>query len=458
MSPRADMTLFTRAFPVAVSVCLAGGVLSAARPHYGGTLRIETGSIMRHVNALAYETLVAIDAAGGVRPVLARSWTGDARGRRWTFHLRPDVVLHDGSILQPAQVAAALQALHADWQITPDADAVAIDLGHDAPGLPWELADSSNAIGIRLSAGAQIGSGPFRVERVDAGTIVLRAHDDYWDSRPFLDAIELRMRAATDQLTDLETGRADMVPIQPTDVRRVEQRQMRIEASRPLQLVVLAFEAPFASPANDAIRRTFATAIDRGAIARVVLQGRAEPADGLLPEWISGYAPFVLVRTASSMRPPAIAALAADRRTLALRVGPADPMAQAIAQRIAVNARDAGFTVNVQAPAGLGPRFDVRLLRVPFRAATPADALTDVMTGIGARTITLVGRVDTPDGGAPVETVLATERALVARDIVVPIVHVPELYALSGRVQSWNGPVVLPDGAWNLANVWVSPP
>jgi hypothetical protein len=84
--------------------------------------------------------------------------------------------------------------------------------------------------------------------------------------------------------------------------------------------------------------------------------------------------------------------------------------------------------------------------------------LTDVMTGIGARTITLVGRVDTPDGGAPVETVLATERALVARDIVVPIVHVPELYALSGRVQSWNGPVVLPDGAWNLANVWVSPP
>jgi hypothetical protein len=66
--------------------------------------------------------------------------------------------------------------------------------------------------------------------------------------------------------------------------------------------------------------------------------------------------------------------------------------------------------------------------------------------------------VDTPDGGAPVETVLATERALVARDIVVPIVHVPELYALSGRVQSWNGPVVLPDGAWNLANVWLSPP
>ena len=454
------MTLFTRAFPVAVSVCLAGGVLGAARPHYGGTLRIETGSagVMRHVNALAYETLVTIDATGGLRPVLATSWTGDAGGRRWSFHLRRGVVLHDGSILQPVQVAAALQALHADWQITPDVDSVAIDPGRDAPGLPWEIADSSSAISIHSSAGQPIGSGPFHVERVDAGTIALRAHDNYWDSRPFLDAIELRTRAATDQLTDLEAGRADMVPIQPTDVRRVEQRQLRIEASRPLELVVLAFEAPFAAPTNDAIRRTFAAAIDRGAIARVVLQGRAEPTEALLPEWISGYPPFVLVRTASLMRPPAIAALPAARRTLALRVGAADPTAQAIAQRIAVNARDAGFTVNVQAPAGLGPRFDVRLLRVPFRAATPADALTDVVTGIGARTITLVGRLDVPDRGASVETVLATERALVARDVIIPIVHVPELYALSGRVQSWNGPIVLPNGAWNLANVWLSAP
>ena len=460
MSPRADMTPFTRAFPVAVSVCLAGVVLSAARPHYGGTLRIETGSagIMRPVNALAYETLVAIDAAGGLRPVLATSWTGDARGRRWTFHLRRGVALHDGSMLQPGQVAAALQARHADWQITPDADSIAIDPGRDAPGLAWELADSSNAVTIRSSAGAQLGSGPFRVERVDAGAVVLRAHDDYWDSRPFLDAIELRTRSTTDQLTDLETGRADMVPIQPTDIPRVEQRQLRIEASRPLELFVLAFEAPFASPTNDAIRRTFATAIDRGGIARVVLQGRAEPAEALLPDWISGYAPFVLVRTASPMRPPAVAALPADRRTLALRVGPADPTAQAIAQRIAVNARDAGFTVSVQAPAGLGPRFDVRLLRVSVRAATPADALTDVMTGIGARTIALVGRLDAPDRAAPVETVLTTERALLARDILVPIVHVPQLYALSGRVQSWNGPAVLPNGVWNLANAWLSAP
>jgi peptide/nickel transport system substrate-binding protein len=455
------MTRFTRAFPAAVSVCLAAGVLHAARPHYGGTLRIETSTAgaMRHVNALACETLVAIGPDGGLRPTLATSWEADARGRRWTFRLRRGIRLHDGSTLQPAQVVAALQAVHGDWQIAPQPDAISIDPGRDAPDLPWELADAASAIVIHPPAGPLIGSGPFRVERVDAGVITLRAHDDYWDSRPFLDAVEVRTtRAAADQLTDVETGRADMVPIEPTDVRRMEQRQLRIAASRPLELFVLAFEAPFAGGANDAVRRTLAAAIDRAAIARVVLQGRAEPADALLPQWVSGYAPFVLERVAEPLPRSAVAALPAERRTLALRAAASDPVAQAIAQRIAVNARDAGFTMTVQAPSGLGPRFDVRLLRVPVRAATPAEALADVMTSLGPRTLTLVGRATPPDAGASVDAVLRIERALLERDILVPVAHVPELYAIGSRVHSWNGPAVVPSGAWNLANVWLSAP
>jgi ABC-type transport system substrate-binding protein len=455
------MTPFKPAFPVVVSVCLAGGALTAARPHYGGTLRIETtdAGAMRRVNALAYETLVTVDATGGLRPLLATSWEADGQGRRWTFHLRRGVRLHDGSMLQALQVAAALRAVHADWQIAPDGEAIAIDPGREAPDLAWELANRADAIVIRPAAGPLVGSGPFRVERVDAGLITLRAHDDYWESRPFVDTIEVRTaRSPADWLSDVETGRADMVPMQPTDARRVEQRQLRIEASRPLELFALAFEASLAATANDALRRTLAAAIDRAAIARVVLQGRADPADALLPQWVSGYAPFVLAKGAAPLSRSAVVALPADRRTLALRVTASDSIAQAIAQRIAVNARDAGFSLTVQAPAGLGPRFDLRMVRVPLRAAAPADALADVMTGFGTRTVALVGRLTPPEAGASIETVLRTERALLERDVIIPIVHVPELYAVSARLQSWNGPAVLPSGAWNLANVWLSAP
>jgi ABC-type transport system substrate-binding protein len=455
------MTHFRRLFPVAVSVCLAGAVLGAARPRYGGTLKLETTDTgaMRHINALAYEGLVAIDGSGALRPALATSWDPDAGGRRWTFKLRHGVKLHDGSTLQSPQIAATLRDVHGDWQISSEGDALTVDPGRDVQDLPWQLADSSNAIAVRQGAGAVVGSGPFRIERVEAGLIALRAHDEYWDSRPFLDAVEVRTaRSLADQLTDVETGRADMVSIQPTDVRRIEQRQLRIESSGSLELMALAFEPPLATSASEAVRRTLAAAIDRAAIARVVLQGRAEAANALLPQWVSGYAPFVFDGKAAPLSRTAVTALPADRRTLALRVTPSDPVAQAVAQRIAVNARDAGFAVTVQAPAGLGPRFDLRLVRLPFRAAGPPQALSDLMAGLGPRVLTLLGRITPPNAGASIEDVLLTERAVLAADIIVPVVHVPELYAIGVRMQSWNGRAVLPSGAWNLANVWLNTP
>lgn len=455
------MTRFKPTFLAAVSALLATVTVDAARPHYGGTLRIETtdAAVMRRVNALAYETLVAIDPAGGLRPALATSWQGDAGGRRWTFRLRRSVKLHDGSPLQPSHVAAALQAMHADWRITPDADTLGIEAGRDAPDLPRELADPMNAVAIKPVSGASIGTGPFRVERVEAGLIALRAHEDYWDSRPFLDAIEVRTnRPPADQLTDLEAARADMVMIQPTDGRRVEQRGFRIESSRPIELFVLAFEPHVATAAGESIRRTLSAAIDRGAIARVVLQGRADAAAALLPQWVSGSSPIAPGGAGEALSRSAVAALPADRRTLALRVAVSDPTAQAVAQRIAVNAREAGFTMTVQSPAGLGPRFDVRLLRAPMRGVMPSAALADVMTSLGPRTIALAGRLTPPEPGEPLDTVLRTERALLERSVIVPIVHVPELYAVSPRVESWNGPAVLASGAWNLANVWLGAP
>jgi peptide/nickel transport system substrate-binding protein len=437
-------------------------VLDAARPRYGGTLKLETtdSDAMRHVNALAYEGLVAIDASGLLRPVLASSWDSDAGGRRWTFRLRRGVKLHDGSTLQPPQVAATLREAHGNWQISIEGDSLAIDPGRETPDLPSQLADSSNAIAIHQGTGTAVGSGPFRIERVEAGLIALRAHDEYWDSRPFVDVVEVRTAGSpADQLTNVETGRADIASIQPTDVRRIEQRQLRIESSRPLELIALAFEPPLATSASEAVRRTLAAAIDRAAIARVVLQGRAEPASALLPQWVSGYAPFVFDGgKAAPLSRGAVTALPAGRRALALRVAPSDPVAQAVAQRIAVNARDAGFVLTVQSPAGLGPRFDVRLLRLPFRAAAPPEALSDLTAGLGPRMLTLLGRITRPDTGASLEDVLAAERAMLSTDIVIPVVHVPELYAVGPRVQSWNGPAVLPSGAWNLADVWLNAP
>jgi hypothetical protein len=97
-------------------------------------------------------------------------------------------------------------------------------------------------------------------------------------------------------------------------------------------------------------------------------------------------------------------------------------------------------------------------MRLPLRAAAPPEALADVMTALGPRILTLLGRITRPDPGASLEDVLSAERTLLATDVIVPVVHIPELYAVGPRVQSWNGPTVLSAGAWNLANVWLNAP
>jgi ABC-type transport system substrate-binding protein len=457
------MTRFKPAFPALVSALLIGSVLTAARPHYGGTLRIETAApadaiTSRLVLPLAYETLVAVDPAGGLRPLLAISWEGDTRGTRWVARLRNGVKLHDSSVLSSSQVVTTLRASHPEWQVTADGTAVVIEPGREEPDLPWELADQRNAIAVRQPSGVVVGTGPFRMERIDAGGLALRAHDDYWGGRPFVDVVQIRMgRSPADQLADLEGGRADMVSVQPADVRRLEQRQLRIAASRALELFALVFEPQLATPANSALRRTLASAIDRAAIARVVLQSQAEPADALLPQWLSGYAPFVLARLGEPLSRPAVARLPPERRALALRVAASDSTAQAIAQRIAVNAREAGFALTVQAPAGLGPRFDLRIVRLPVEPTSPGRAIATIMTELGPRTMLLTGRVAAPGPGTPLDEIARVERALLERDVVVPIVHVPELYGLGHRLESWNGPPVSPSGGWNLADVWLGP-
>src|SRR5947208_15400966 len=120
-------------YVVAGAVAIA--VVGAARPPYGGTPRVETPAIVRtldpvtatndaaasasrnRLRPLVFETLVPVDPARGLQPLLARSWEGDARGTRWRFHLRSGVVLHDGSMLEPWQVATALRTSGNAWNV-----------------------------------------------------------------------------------------------------------------------------------------------------------------------------------------------------------------------------------------------------------------------------------------------------------------------------------------------------
>jgi ABC-type oligopeptide transport system substrate-binding subunit len=466
------MKRFISASLALASVCLAGAAIHGARPEYGGTLRVQIdatirsldpaaasgdaaeGAARRRALGLVFETLVAAEA-DGLRPMLATSWESDPRAARWQFRLRSGVRLHDGSVLEAWQVATVLRASEPAWTIAADGDAVIINTGEPVRDLPWVLADLRHAVVVRASGGALAGTGPFAIERLEPARLSLRAHDRYWAGRPFVDVVRIEMgRSRAVQLSDLEGGRADVVSATPLDARRITQRGLHVAASHPLEVVALVFEPHRSSAAAIALRRTLAAAINRTSMCAVLLQRLAEPADALVPRWLSGYAPLFALDSKATLSRSAIAALPLDQRELAIRIDASDALIQAIADRVAVDGREAGFATKVQAPAGLAPRPDARVIRVHLAATTPDRALAAIVERLSARDAVTPAAAALPLA-ASLDAVYQAEQKLLDRSVVVPLVHLPEIYGLSDRVGTWNAPAVRASGGWNFADIWL---
>ena len=227
------------------------------------------------------------------------------------------------------------------------------------------------------------------------------------------------------------------------------------EASQPIELLALVFEGQRATSTSEATRRALALAINRPAICAVLLQRQGEPASALLPHWLSGYGSLFATSYSGASARALGTSLPADQRTLALRVEPTDPVSQSVAERIAVDGREAGITIKVEPAGTLAPRPDVRLIRVMLSPTSPERALARLLADLGPRITALLTPDPPPGPGAALEAVYQFERALVEHHIIVPIVHIPELYGIGAQVESWNGPIVLPSGAWDLASVWI---
>ena len=109
----------------------------------------------------------------------------------------------------------------------------------------------------------------------------------------------------------------------------------------------------------------------------------------------------------------------------------------------------------MQAPAGLAPRPDARLVRLALEPTAPDRTLAALLADLGGRTVALATAAPAPPAGATLEAVVAFERALLQGSVVVPVVRVPELYGLGEGVHVFDGDAVAPTGGWNFANVWV---
>jgi MarR-like DNA-binding transcriptional regulator SgrR of sgrS sRNA len=408
-----------------------------------------------HLLPLVFETLVTVDRDACLTPLLAVSWEHDARAARWRFRLRPGAKSHDGRVIDAAQVAAALRSQEAGWRTAADGDAVVIEADREMPDLLWQLADLRYAVALRRPTGELAGTGPFRIERLDSKSLLLRAHEEHWNGRPFVDTVQVDMaRAPSDQMASFEAGRADLIAVRPVDAARTPSRG-RLLSSRPREFVGVIFEDTHVGASSDSLRRALTLAIDRGSLSTVLLQRHAEPAASVLPDWLSGYAAMFQSHHDVATARALVGALPPASRTLALRVDSSNAVDRAVADRIAVDAREAGLSIRVDPADALAPRPDMRLVRLRLEASSPERALASALAGLGSRLSRLLAAEPVPGPGTPIEDVYKYERHLIERRVIVPIAHLPELYAVSGRVDSASGPIVFPSGTWDLANVYV---
>ncbi len=449
------------------------GMGAATRPRYGGTLRIATRDVTASIDpvqatagsavklcGLVFDTLIVLDSNANPQPALARAWQAGSDQRRWQFPLRAEVKLHpgppgradlartgvdDGSVLTPPQVAASLVAANPGWRVSAVGDTVILEFDAPRPHLLAELARPKNAIVVR-SGEQLLGTGPYRLTDWQPGRrAVLSANDDYWGGRPFLDAVEVTMgRGFRDQLMDLDLGKADVIEIAPDQVRRAMQDGRRIETSAPVDLIALQFSRGRSATENIHLRQALGLAIDRSAINNVLLQRQGEPAGGLLPQWLSGYAFLFPSATdlpqARELRPLSYA-------QLTLGCDPGDSLARVVAERVAVNARDAGLLIQV-ASNGSSANADARIVRLRLDSGDPAAALAGLAAVLDPAQLAQIS------GAASPEALYSAERALVDEFQVLPLVHIPEFYALGTRVRDWDEPRV---GGWPLSTVWVEP-
>lgn len=432
--------------------------VAEARPHYGGTLRITmkaapptldpaTGAVPANVSRLVFETLVVLDDRGRPQPLLAASWQSDPGNQRWHFFIRGGVNSQDGTPLDSAVVAASLRNSNPEWKVSAASDMVMIETESPAPDLPAELALPRNSIIRRDSTGKLSGTGPFVIAQWDPGKhVTLAANDQYWAGRAFLDSIQIDFgKNDRDQMLALDLGKADVVEVAAENIHRVRNENRIVQTSEPEELIALAFARDPASEDETHARAALALSIDTAAINNVVLQGGGDPAGALLPNWLSGYA-FVF-NTAGT---PAAAkmerarqerAMAKRAPTWTLAYDPSDNIARVIAERVQLNARDAGISLQLVSTGAS----DLRLARIPLSSSDPQTALLEF-----AKTLQLPQPKLNSDSASDL---YSAEKTLLQSHRVTPLLHLRSALAARPNVHDLT---ISTDGTWQLGNVWLS--
>ncbi len=312
----AEVTTFTA--PIAGGTYVEGvlGYSEKINPILAPSM-ISANPVDQDLSALVFDGLAVLDETGQVSPSLATGWEVSEDGSMYEFHLRRDVVWHDGAPFTAADVAFTVQAMQdPNFQGDPslgelwrnvtveqlDNYTVRFTLEEPFPSflqyatiglLPAHLLSdvaSADLPSHAFSTRNPVGTGMFMVESVSPDRVVLASNPDYWKAKPYLERIEFWFYANWEGLLE-DYERGAIQGFHPPNLQDlaslvgIPTLQLYSAQSAGLGLVYLNLgreSLPFFQARE--VRQALLYAMDREALIAQVLSGQGLVADSpILP-------------------------------------------------------------------------------------------------------------------------------------------------------------------------------
>ena len=261
-----------------------------------------------------FETLTTFTDDGELIGELATDWK-QLEPNLWTFSLRKDAVFSNGRPFTAHDVAWSFNylrtphgltaAVNRDLAVIESATAIddhTVSIKTKIPSaiLPRLMTplyfvepDHWEKVGPEQFAFEPIGTGPFTITKWQEGKVTYKANPQSWRP-PIIEGIEiLLLPEVTTRLQALLTGRIDVaIGMGPDDSGFLQSVGGRLHQRQPIDAISITLVIEEGRPAADIrVRRALNYAVDKDAIADVLLNGYTKPATQGAVRGLFGYDP-----------------------------------------------------------------------------------------------------------------------------------------------------------------------
>jgi len=321
-----------------------------------------------------YDRLVTRDSNFKLVNELADSFTPNKTGNVWTIRVKKGVKFHNGReltaddviftinrVLDPATKAIRAGALSGvDTAKTKKVDKYTVSITLKSANVTFDEIFSNYAMGIvpvGYNPASPVGTGPFKYKSFTPGVkSVYTKNTAYWRTgEPYVDSVEIiSIKDETARVNALISGQVDAITDLPnSQVSTVKaNKKLKVINAKTGAYVPIAMNAlkePFNNPL---VRQAFRLMIDREAVVKQAYSGYAQMGNDMIGRYDEGYNSKLPQRDYDPEKAKAL--LKKSGVTIpVMELKTQDDVAGmlTIPQIFALNAKQAGVTVNVTTPA-----------------------------------------------------------------------------------------------------------